>query len=365
MSRPAIGHRSKEASMLIRDISRRLRDLFGTSSPVCPVSGSGTAALEAAAVNTVRPGGKVLVVVAGAFGKRFADILQRMDAEVVRLEIPWGSPCEPDLLAKELDRHREIQAVFLTHCETSTGVLHPVGELAKAVRQRSDALVIVDGVSSVGGTQLNMDEQGIDVAVTGSQKALMLPPGLAAVAVSRRAWHVIESNPRPRYYLDLLMYRHSLEQETTPFTPPVSLLFGLAESLNMLEEEGLQVVFRRHERLGRMTRRALEALGIRLLTDESCASPTVTAAMGGDRWTADELRAEMRNLGVVIAGGQGQLKGRIFRIGHMGFCHEPDLLAALGTLETALARLGVLREPGAGVKAAQEVWIADVQRVDR
>jgi aspartate aminotransferase-like enzyme len=364
MARPMTGHRSREASDLIQECSRRLSPLFGTQSPVLLLAGSGTAALEAAAINAVPHGGRALAVVGGAFGERFAEILERAGVHVVRLEIPWGEACDPAALEAALRRKPDVGAVFLTHCETSTGVLHPVEKLTRAVRRHSDALVIVDGVSSIGGVPFHMDEWGVDVVVTGSQKALMLPPGLAAVAVSPRAWETIRENPRPRYYLDLTLYHRSLEEDTTPFTPPLSLMYGLRESLNMLEEEGLPQVYRRHERLGRMARAGLRALGLRLLAREEDASPTVTAVLGGETWTVDALRGELRKLGVVVAGGQKKLKEKIFRIGHMGSCDELDLLAALAALEMALARLGASVEFGVGTKAAQEVWLAHVQRAD-
>ncbi|WP_157058009.1 pyridoxal-phosphate-dependent aminotransferase family protein, partial [Calditerricola satsumensis] len=194
-----------------------------------------------------------------------------------RLEVAWGEAADPDRLRAFLRQHPKAKAVFLTYCETSTGVLNPVAELARVVREESEALVIVDGVSAIGGAPCEMDSWGLDIVVTGSQKALMLPPGLALVAVSERAWQAIEANPAPRFYLDLLAYRKAAEEASSPYTPAVSLFFGLREALAMIEEETLDAAVARHALLRDMTRAAIKALGLPLLADDAAASPTVTA----------------------------------------------------------------------------------------
>ncbi|MBA4543107.1 MULTISPECIES: alanine--glyoxylate aminotransferase family protein [Thermoactinomyces] len=358
MQKPMIGHRSGEASSLYLECSAKLKLVFGTKTDPLLLSSSGTGALEAAVVNTVSPGEEAVVVVTGAFGDRFAKIVQKYGITLHRLDLPWGKACDPDLLASFLRQHPAAKAVFFTYCETSTGVLNPVRELAQSVREHSDALVIADGVSCLGAVPCKMDEWGIDIMVTGSQKALMLPPGLAFAAVSQRAWKQIEQNPTPRFYLDLLAYRKNLEKETTPYTPALSLLYGLAEALAMLEEEGLPRVFARHERLKTMTRAGIKALGLELMTSDADASPTVTSVYGGrEKWEAETLRKELRALGVGVAGGQQHLKGKIFRIGHMGYCDELDILTVLSALEIALIKTGVPVELGSGVKAAQEVML--------
>ncbi|MBA4495639.1 pyridoxal-phosphate-dependent aminotransferase family protein [Paenactinomyces guangxiensis] len=361
MAHPMIGHRSGEASRLITECSERLKKIFGTEQHPLLLSSSGTSALEAAVVNTVAPGEEAIVVVTGAFGDRFAKIVEKYGYICHRLDIPWGQACDPELLKSFIEEHPHARAVFFTYCETSTGVLNPIGELSRVVREHSDALVIVDAVSCLGAVPSRMDEWGIDLMVTGSQKALMLPPGLAFAAVSERAWTTIEKNPGPRFYLDLPAYRKNLEKGTTPFTPAVSLLFGLKEALNMLDEEGLENVIKRHELLKEMTRAGIRALGLELMARDQDASPTVTSIHGGaGKWESEELRKALRQLQVVVAGGQQHLKGKIFRIGHMGYCDALDIFTTLSALELALHQTGVPVELGAGVKAAQEVYLTHV-----
>jgi aspartate aminotransferase-like enzyme len=361
MNQPMIGHRSGECSRLVVENSRRLQPVFGTDQPVLIVTGSGTSALEAAVVNAVAPGEEAAVIVTGAFGDRFAKIVTRYGITLRRLDIPWGEACQPEVLAEFLQQHPQVKAVFLTYCETSTGVLNPIRELTRTVHQHSDALVIVDGVSCLGAVDCRMDEWGVDIMVTGSQKALMLPPGLAFIAVSDRAWEVIERNPRSRFYLDLIAYRDNLTKQTTPYTPAVSLLFGLKEVLNLIEEEGLPAIVARHRLMMEMSRAGIRALGLELLAPDAFASPTVTAVKGGGKLDVEAFRKELRQIGVVVAGGQQHLKGKIFRIGHMGYCDPLDVLTVFNAIELALFRLGVPVELGSAVKACEEVW-ANVSR---
>ena len=276
MNRPMIGHRSKECSALIHDLSQRLQPIFGTKQNPIILSSSGTSALEAAVTNTLSSTDEALVVVTGAFGERFAKIIGKYGFPLHRLDIEWGRACDPEQLRKALEKHPKVKAVFFTYCETSTGVLNPIQSLAETVHKHSDALVIVDAVSCLGAVPSEMDAWGIDIMVTGSQKALMLPPGLAFVAVSDRAWQIIEQNSTPRFYLDLIAYREKLAQDTTPFTPAVSLLFGLSEALHLIEEEGLEQTILRHNLMKAMTRAAIRALGLNLMTTDHDASPTVT-----------------------------------------------------------------------------------------
>ncbi|BCU81731.1 class V aminotransferase [Polycladomyces abyssicola] len=361
MNQPMIGHRSGECSRLVVENSRRLQPVFGTDQPVLIVTGSGTSALEAAVVNAVAPGEEAAVVVTGAFGDRFAKIVTRYGITLRRLDIPWSEACQPEVLAEFLQQHPQVKAVFLTYCETSTGVLNPIRELARTVHQHSDALVIVDGVSCLGAVDCRMDEWGVDIMVTGSQKALMLPPGLAFIAVSDRAWEVIERNPRSRFYLDLIAYRDNLTKQTTPYTPAVSLLFGLKEVLNLIQEEGFSAIVARHRLMMEMSRAGIRALGLELLAPDAFASPTVTAVKGGGQLDVEAFRKELRQIGVVVAGGQQHLKGKIFRIGHMGYCDPLDVLTVFNAIELALFRLGVPVELGSAVKACEEVW-ANVSR---
>ncbi|RLL46769.1 alanine--glyoxylate aminotransferase family protein [Oceanobacillus piezotolerans] len=363
MSQPMIGHRAQETKNLLKDIKPRLKRVFGTEQDVLILSGSGTAGLETAVANTVKPGEEVLVLVTGAFGDRFTKICDAYGIKVHRLEVTWGEAVNPEELKSILIKHPNISVVFSTYCETSTGVLNPVDKLAKVVHDHSDALIVVDGVSCVGGVETKMDEWDIDILVTGSQKAFMLPAGLTFVAVSERAWKVIEENEQSRFYFNLKKYRDSLEEDSTPFTPALSLLFGLQQVLNLFEEEGLEEVYRRHSLMKDMTRAAIKALGIPLLTNDEAASPTVTAVKPED-FDAEALRKVLKKeFGLSIAGGQQHLKGRIFRIGHMGYCSPADVLQILGILEIGLIKVGKEVKLGEGVKAAQEIYLQQEAQV--
>ncbi|GGE11045.1 serine-pyruvate aminotransferase [Marinithermofilum abyssi] len=356
MNQPMIGHRDPDCSRLVRDLSLRMGLVFGTQEPVLLMTGSGTSALEAAAANTLSAGDEAVVVVTGAFGDRFAKILQAHQITLHRLDIPWGEACQPEQLRSFLQERPKAKAVFLTYCETSTGVLNPIPELSQVIHSHSDALVIVDGVSCIGAVPSRMDVWGVDILVTGSQKALMLPPGMAFTAVSPRAWEAIDKNPHPRFYLDLRNYKNSLEKDTTPYTPAVTLLRGLEAVLDMLEEEGWEKVIHRHKLMKEMTRAGTRALGLDLMTSDDVASPTVTSIWGSDKWSSEDLRKALRQLSVRVAGGQQHLKGKIFRIGHMGYCDPLDVLTVLSALELALKNIGVPVEAGAGIQAAEEVF---------
>ncbi|WP_404451279.1 alanine--glyoxylate aminotransferase family protein [Virgibacillus necropolis] len=357
MSQPMIGHRGQETKDLLHRIKPKLKPIFGTEQDVLIITGSGTSGLETAVVNTVKPGDEVLIIVTGAFGDRFVKICNAYGIKTHRYDVDWGAAISPDNIKKYLIEHPEIKVVFSTYCETSTGVLNPVQELAQVVHQNSDALVVVDGVSCVGAVETEMDEWGIDVLVTGSQKAMMLPPGLTFVAASERAWKVIEENEQPRFYLDLKKYRDNLVKDSTPFTPAVSLLFGLEQVLKLLDEEGLEQVYARHQLMTKMTRAAFSGLDIPLLTSDRAASPTVTAIKPVD-FQAEDLRKILKeDFGLAVAGGQQHMKGEIFRIGHMGYCSPADVLQIVSIIEIGLKKIGNPIELGSGTRAAQEAYL--------
>lgn len=358
MSQPMIGHRGAKCKQLLKELAPRLKPVFGTSGDVLMVTGSGTSGLEAAVVNTTNPGDEVIVVVAGAFGDRFAQICETYELKVHRLDVEWGRAVTVEEVEEYVNTYPNARAVFLTHSETSTGVMHPVEAVAKRVKEQSEALVIVDGVSSIGGAFVDMDSSGIDLLVSGSQKALMLPPGLAFVAVSEKAWERIKENERPSFYLDLTKYKKSLDDGQTPYTPALALLFGLEEVLNLLEEEGLGAVAERHRLMTEMTREAVKAMKLPLLVSDEDASTTVTS-IRPETFDAEALRKlANEQFGLMMAGGQKHMKGEIFRIGHMGYTRPANVLQYISLLEICVRELGHDFEPAAGTAAAQRVYQA-------
>ncbi|MFJ8066605.1 pyridoxal-phosphate-dependent aminotransferase family protein [Psychrobacillus sp. NPDC096426] len=359
MNQTMIGHRGKETSQMLKNIAPGLKQIFGTDQEVAIIAGSGTAGLETAVVNVVKPADEVLVVVTGAFGDRFTKICEAYNIKTHVLNVEWGKALDPEEVKAYVAGHPEVKVVFSTYCETSTGVLNPIDRLAKVIREVSEALVVVDGVSCVGGVETKMDEWGIDVMVTGSQKAFMLPAGLTFVAASERAWKVIEENEQPRFYLNLKKYRDNLLKDTTPFTPALSLLFGLEQVLNLIEAEGLEKVYARHELLKKMTRAAFKAINIPLLTTDEDASPTVTAVQPED-FEAEEFRKILKQeFAISIAGGQQHLTGKIFRIGHMGYCSPADMLQIISAVEVALKKIGKDIELGKATAAAQHIYLTE------
>ncbi|PWK14413.1 pyridoxal-phosphate-dependent aminotransferase family protein [Tumebacillus permanentifrigoris] len=356
MARPMIGHRGGEFSALFAQAAQRLKYVFQTEHDVYILAGSGTGGLEAAVANTVQTGDTVLVCTAGNFGDRFTKICKSYGANVLTVDAPWGEAIDPLQVAIALADHPEIKVVFATHCETSTGVLHDIQGIAAQVN-KTDALLVVDAVSSLGAAELPMDAWGLDIVVTGSQKALMLPPGLCFVGVSPKAWNIIEKNEAPRFYFDLRSYRKQLAANTTPYTASVSLVFGLAEVLNLIESEGLPSIFARHLQMQAMTRAAIKALGLPLFTEDSISSPTVTS-IGSNGFDVEAVRKFLKkDFNIAVAGGQGHLKGEIFRIGHMGFATPIDMLQVLSALEIALIKSGANVQLGNGVRAAQIAYL--------
>lgn len=357
MNTPMIGHRSSDMKELMEDVKERIKPVFGTTNEVVLLTSSGTSSLEASVVNTTEKGDEVLVLVTGAFGERFAQICQAYELKVHRIDVPWGEAVNPDTVTEYLQKHPNIKAVFATYCETSTGVLNPIEAIGHRIKNESEALFIVDGVSAVGGARTEADKWGVDLFITGSQKAMMLPPGLSFIAMSEKAWRVIEENSRPRFYLDLQKYRASLLDNATPFTPAVSLIFGLQEVLTMMSEEGLEHVYARHEKMKQMTRAGIRALGLELLAADEDASPTVTSFVLKDL-TSEQLRSDLKeSFGLSLAGGPGKLKETVVRIGHMGYCTEADVLQVLSLLELSLMKNNNQIVRGAAVAAAQTVYL--------
>ncbi|PKR84492.1 pyridoxal-phosphate-dependent aminotransferase family protein [Heyndrickxia camelliae] len=358
MNEPMIAHRSKAFSHLLEDVSTRLQPIFGARNPVLLVAGTGTSTLETAACNVVEDGDHVVVVVTGAFGDRFANICQAFGANVHRLNIEWGKACEPGQLEeflKSLDVR--VKAIFATYCETSTGVLNPIKELGRITKQHTDALFIVDGVSCIGAVPVAMEEWKIDILVSGSQKALMLPPGLAFIALNENAREVINNCKTKRFYFDVNRYLTSYYEETsTPFTPAVSLIAGAREVCSLIEEEGWENVIARHQLLKEMLRRGLEEIEIPLFVEDDIASPTVTSIQPKEELIGTIKQGLQEKFGIIIAGGQKHLKGKILRIGHMGYCTPYDVLKVLTGIEMIQSNVLDRNIYGKAIAKAEEVW---------
>jgi aspartate aminotransferase-like enzyme len=362
MNKPMIGHRSKEFTLLLEEVATRLQPFFGSNSPVSIISGSGTAALETTVANVIEENDNVVVIVTGAFGERLASICTTFGANVHRLEIEWGKTCSPDQLHRFLKgMNKNVKAVFATYCETSTGVLNPIQGLGNITKSHSDALFIVDGVSCIGAVPVDMSGWNIDILVSGSQKALMLPPGLAFIATNQLARSVIKNSKNKRFYLDLNHYLSSYENDrSTPFTPAVSLIYGALEVCEMLEEEGFDQVIKRHNLLKAMLREGLKSLELPLLTSDDDASPTVTAVRTDSNTTKRLKKILQEKYALSIAGGQEKLKGEIIRIGHMGYCSPYDILKVLSATEMSLQQLEGGNFLGKASAIAEEVWINHV-----
>ncbi len=334
-----INHRGKEFTALIRKITEQLRRCFQTKGDILILTGSGTAGMEAAVVNTLSPGDAVLAVTIGAFGDRFADIAQRYGADVKRLAFEWGYPADPEAIRKALKADSKIKAVLVTHNETSTGVTNNLESISQAIKE-FDKLMLVDGVSSIGSIDLPTDRWQCDVVVTGSQKGWMTPPGLAMVSMSEKAWQAYEKAKMPRFYLDLGKARKFYDEKgQTPWTPGVTTFYALSTALDMVEKETLPKIFERHSRTAKVAREGVKGLGLKLFSQEAYASNTVTAINGPDGVDVKKLLQILRDdHGVVLSGGQGKLDGKIFRIGHLGWVSEADMKEVVKAVELALPR---------------------------
>src|SRR5213080_1123925 len=358
-ARPLINHRGPEFAALLAALTRALQDFLRTEHDVLILTSSGSGGMEAAIANTLSSGDKVVVFSCGAFGERFAAVCKAYGVEARRVDVPWGRAVEPDLVREELAKEKGkdgAKAVLLTHNETSTGVLNPLKEIAEVVRE-SGKLLIVDSVSGAGACELEIDEWGIDVCVTASQKAWGAPPGIAMITMSENAWKAYERSNLPKAYFDLATYKTALEKGATPATPAVSVVIALQESLRLMAEEGLESILRRHRDIARATRRALQAVNLSLFADEVHASPAVTAFRPPTRVDARNLIRVLReDYDTIVAGGQGKLEGQLVRVGHMGFVTMTDMVAFFSALELALKDFNQPVEPGQAIAAALRAY---------
>ena len=353
-ARQMINHRGPEFAAMLERILSGMKPFFGTTSDVAMITTAGSGGLEAAIVNTLSPGDRVLGVSIGSFGDRFAKIAGVYGADVTNLDAEWGYAAAADEVRERLRTMSDVRAVLLTHNETSTGVMNPIAELAAAIREEApEALILVDSVSGLGAVPFEMDAWGVDVVVTGSQKAWMAAPGLAMLAASPRAWAAMESARMPRFYLDLRAHRDAAANGQTPFTPAIAVVFQVDEGLRLMKLEGAASIFARHAACASASRAGLQALGFELFADPRFASRTVTAAHVPDGLDWKAFNTEVKGRGVVLAGGQGKLTGKIFRLGHLGSVTLEEILGAISTLEIACLASGRTVTPGDAVGAAQ------------
>jgi len=354
LAKHPIGHRSSRLAPMLAEINQGLKWLHQTQNDVLILTTSGTGAMEAGIINFLSPGDRVLVGVNGKFGDRWAKVCQAYGLTITTIAAEWGKPLDPEQFRHHLERdtNKTIKAVIITHSETSTGVLNDLITVNQHVKAHGEALIIVDAVTSLGAMDLPIDDLGLDVVASGSQKGYMMPPGLGFVAVGPKAWAAYETAKLPRFYLDLGQYRKAAAKDTTPFTPSVNLLFALQVALRLMQAEGLENIFSRHQRLTRATRAAIKALGLPLFAPDHVASYAVTAVMP-QNLDADAICSAMaKQFDISLAAGQDHLKGKIFRIGHLGFVSDRDVLTLIGALEAVLQALdypGLV--PGAGLAA--------------
>lgn len=336
MGRQMINHRGKEFAEIIQGVTTKLKQLFQTKNDVFLLTGSGTGGMEAAIVNTLSPGDKVLSVSVGVFGNRFAEIAESYGAEVTHLNFEFGTAADPEAVRQSLKADAGVSAVLVTHNETSTAVTNDLKSISAIVKE-FDKLLLVDAISALGSIDLPVDAWQCDVVVTGSQKGWMVPPGLAMVSVSDAAWQAHAKAKMPRFYWDFTKARSYLEKGQTPWTPPVSVFFGFAVALDMMLAEGLPNIFARHARSADMARSGVKSLGLSLFPDEKYASNTITAVKASEKLDVAKLLQILRDEhDVVLAGGQASLSGKIFRIGHLGWVTEDDIKQVLQALGKAL-----------------------------
>ncbi len=356
MAHPIFHHRTPRFKKLFGEVNELLKQVLRTQNPVVTFASSGTGAMEAAMVNTLSPGDKVLAINGGKFGERYLDISKAYGYNVIDLQVTWGEAVDAAKVEQILKENPDIKAVCSTLCETSTGVVNDIKALG-AVVEKTDAILITDAISGLAADDLRTDEWGVDMVIGGSQKGLMLPPGLAFLSVSKKAEKMIESAKTPKFYFNLKKALKTLTESDTPWTPAVSLIVGLKSSLSMIVEEGMDNVIARHARLANATRLGLKALGLKLYAP-TCSANTLTAVKVPEGIDGSLFVKKVRDdKGVTIAGGQGDAKGKIFRVSHLGYTDHFDVLIAISATEMVLNELGYKFELGAGVKAVQQAIV--------
>ena len=356
LAKSPIGHRSSDFSKVMAEVTANLQWLHQTKQDVLILTASGTGAMEAGMINFLSKGDRVLVGENGKFGQRWGDVGDAYGLAVERIKAEWGQPLDPEIFREKLeaDKDKQIKAVIITHSETSTGVVNDLETINRHVKAHGQALIIVDAVTSLGAMNVPVDEWDLDVVASGSQKGYMIPPGLGFVCVGARAWTAYAKADLPRYYLDLGKARKEAQKNSTPFTTSVNMVIALQTALQMLKAEGLDQIFARHLRHRNAVRSAIKAMGLQLFTADHCASASITAVCAPAGISPDRIRSHMKtNFDIVLAGGQDHLASTIFRIGHLGFVCDRDILTAISALESTLYHLDYDKFPmGAGTASA-------------
>ncbi len=347
MSKHPIGHRSGDFQTIVQKTTEQLKWLHQTQADVLTITGSGTAAMEAGIINTLSKGDQVICGDNGKFGERWVKVAKAYELDVKIVKADWGEPLDPNQFKRllEEDINKKIKAVIVTHSETSTGVINDLKSINNEVKNHGSAITIADCVTSLGACNIPMDEWGIDVIASGSQKGYMIPPGLSFVAMSKRAWEANKQSNLPKFYLDLKQYLKTANKNSNPFTPAVNLYFALEASLTMMQKEGLNNIFTRHARHQKATQEGIKAMGLNLFTKDNFGSPAITAVKP-ENIDAETIRKVIKNdFDILLAGGQDHLKGKIFRIGHLGFVNDRDIISVISALESTLDKIGKLNVP--------------------
>jgi aspartate aminotransferase-like enzyme len=353
---PIIHHRTPQFQTILKQASEGLKYVFQTKNDVLILASSGTGAMEAAVINFLSPGDTALTIQGGKFGERWTELCKAYNINSEIIDVEWGKAVHPLEIEKRLKSNPKIKAVFVTLCETSTGVVNDIEAIGKVIKDK-DAILVVDAISGLGAIDLKTDAWFCDVVVSGSQKGLMLPPGLGFISISPKAWKLAQAATCPKYYFDLIKAKEAIDKTDTPFTPAISLIVALNESLKMMREDGLENIYLRHKKMADATRQAVRALGLELFA-ATAASDVVTAIKVPQGLDGEKLVKTMRDTyGVTIAGGQEELKGKVFRIAHMGYIEEFDIITGISCLEKVLHQMGYKFQLGAGVKAAEEVFL--------
>jgi len=353
MARPIIHHRTPEFQKIIQEVEEDLKYVYQTKNEVLIFTASGTGAMEGSVINLLSPGDKALVVRGGKFGERFGEICKAYGIEFIAIDVEWGKAVNPKKIEEILKKDKKIKAVYTTLCETSTGVstdIEAIGRILKGY----EAVLVVDAISALAAVPIKTDEWGADIVISGSQKGLMIPPGMAFASMSPKAWALVEKSTLPKYYFDFKAYRKALTKTDTPFTPAVNLMIALREALKIIKEESLDVVFARHKKMASSVRSAVKAMGLELFAPDAY-SDGVTAVKVPQGVDGEKLVKTMRDkYGVGIAGGQDAMKGKIFRIATMGYITPSDLIVCLAILEIVLSEMGYKFQLGSGVRALEE-----------